>query len=195
MKKDDGPTLAELKRERRRSATRRVERSVSRRRYVGEAEKALGALFEEARAKAPAIIFFDELDGLAPARASGRGGSGELAQHSVVATLLALMDGLADRGDVVVIGATNRPDALDPALRRPGRFDRELKFEAPGEAQRRAILELHTRHWAPASKPPGLVLDALAKRCRGFCGPRIPRGRARPFWGRRLSATRRSSSR
>ena len=71
--------------------------------YVGEAEKALGSLFDEAKAKAPSIIFFDELDGLAPARAAGRGGSGELAQHSVVATLLALMDGLADRGKMGII--------------------------------------------------------------------------------------------
>ena len=138
--------------------------------YVGEAEKALGSLFDEARAKAPSIIFFDELDGLAPARAAGRGGSGELAQHSVVATLLALMDGLADRGDVVVIGATNRPDALDPALRRPGRFDRELAFEAPGEEQRRAILALHTKDWSVRSKPPLPLLRALAARTVGFCG-------------------------
>ena len=138
--------------------------------YVGEAEKALGSLFDEAKAKAPSIIFFDELDGLAPARAAGRGGSGELAQHSVVATLLALMDGLADRGDVVVIGATNRPDALDPALRRPGRFDRELQFCAPDETQRRAILALHTESWAPSSKPTPQLLSALAARTAGFCG-------------------------
>ena len=140
-------------------------------RYVGEAERALSTLFEEARAKAPSIIFFDELDGLAPARGSGRGGGGgELAQHSVVATLLALMDGLSDRGDVVVIGATNRPDALDPALRRPGRFDRELKFVAPDAAQREAILALHTSSWAPASRPRPPLLKALAKRCGGFAG-------------------------
>ena len=139
--------------------------------YVGEAERALSTLFEEARAKAPSIIFFDELDGLAPARGSGRGGGGgELAQHSVVATLLALMDGLSDRGDVVVIGATNRPDALDPALRRPGRFDRELKFVAPDAAQREAILALHTSSWAPASRPTPPLLKALAKRCGGFAG-------------------------
>ena len=80
--------------------------------------------------------------------------------------MLALMDGLADRGDVVVIGATNRPDALDPALRRPGRFDRELYFAAPGEDQRRAILEVHTKGWAARSRPPPALLAALAKRCR-----------------------------
>ena len=73
-------------------------------------------------------------------------------------------------GDVVVIGATNRPDALDPALRRPGRFDRELQFCAPDETQRRAILALHTESWAPSSKPTPQLLSALAARTAGFCG-------------------------
>ncbi|KAH8055008.1 AAA ATPase [Aureococcus anophagefferens] len=146
---------------------------------------------------APSIIFFDELDGLAPARGSGRGGGGgELAQHSVVATLLALMDGLSDRGDVVVIGATNRPDALDPALRRPGRFDRELKLaalrrlrgadlkalcaEAALAALRRGRPDLYARGAdaaAPAAPPvvaPGdfdVAFDAAAPRRSGATTP------------------------
>ncbi|KAH8062003.1 AAA ATPase [Aureococcus anophagefferens] len=92
--------------------------------YVGEAERALSTLFEEARSKAPSIIFFDELDGLAPAGSGRGGGGGELAQHSVVATLLALMDGLSDRATPPSSGADEPPDARRP-LRRPGRFDRE----------------------------------------------------------------------
>ena len=79
------------------------------------------------RTKKACLIFFDEIDGLAPVRSSKQ----DYIHASIVSTLLALMDGLADRGDVVVIGATNRPDALDPALRRPGRFDRELDLGIP----------------------------------------------------------------
>lgn len=87
----------------------------------------LKILFEEATSKQPSIIFFDEIDGLAPIRSSKT----EQIHNSVVSTLLAEMDGLKDRGDVIVIGATNRIDALDPALRRPGRFDLELQFSLP----------------------------------------------------------------
>ncbi|KAJ2819494.1 TAT-binding protein-like protein 7, AAA ATPase, partial [Coemansia erecta] len=90
--------------------------------YVGEAERQLRRLFEQARRFEPSIIFFDELDGLAPVRSSRQ----DQVHSSVVATLLALMDGIDDRGQVVVIGATNRPDSIDAALRRPGRFDREM---------------------------------------------------------------------
>ena len=99
--------------------------------WIGEAERHLRTLFQEAKAKQPSIIFFDELDGLAPDRGSRGNAAPDQSHISLVATLLALMDGLDDRGQVVVIGATNRIDALDPALRRPGRFDREFYFPLP----------------------------------------------------------------
>ena len=89
---------------------------------------------------------------------------------SIVSTLLALMDGLDSRGAVVVIGATNRPDAIDPALRRPGRFDRELVFTLPTRVARREILSIHTRAWPPACAPPPALIDELATRTVGYCG-------------------------
>lgn len=135
--------------------------------YVGEAERALKLLFEEARSKAPSIVFFDELDGLAPCRSRTMGDDGNH-QDSVVATLLALMDGLEDRGDVVVIGSTNRPEAIDPALRRPGRFDRELEFAPPELDDRAAILALHTKRWA--TPPSARLVRDIARRAKGFCG-------------------------
>lgn len=95
--------------------------------WVGEAERQLRLLFEEARSCQPSIIFFDEIDGLAPVRSSKQ----DQIHASIVSTLLALMDGMDGRGQVIVIGATNRPDAIDPALRRPGRFDREFYFALP----------------------------------------------------------------
>ncbi|MBA0837929.1 hypothetical protein Goarm_010039, partial [Gossypium armourianum] len=96
--------------------------------WVGEAERQLKLLFEEAQRNQPSIIFFDEIDGLAPVRSSKQ----EQIHNSIVSTLLALMDGLDSRGQVVLIGATNRIDAIDGALRRPGRFDREFNFPLPG---------------------------------------------------------------
>jgi len=101
--------------------------------WVGEAERQLRLLFEEARRCQPSIIFFDEIDGLAPVRSAKQ----DQVHASVVSTLLALMDGLDARGQVVVIGATNRIDAIDPALRRPGRFDREFHFPLPSKEARR----------------------------------------------------------
>ncbi|EFJ48548.1 hypothetical protein VOLCADRAFT_34151, partial [Volvox carteri f. nagariensis] len=94
-----------------------------------------------ARRVAPSIIFLDELDALVPRRSVAAGGADQI-YASVVATLLALMDGVADRGQVVVIGATNRPDHLDPALRRPGRFDREVAVGLPDRADRAAVLRV-----------------------------------------------------
>ncbi|GLI60628.1 hypothetical protein VaNZ11_002825 [Volvox africanus] len=132
--------------------------------WVGEAERQLRLLFEEAQRNAPAIIFFDEIDGLAPVRSSRQ----DQIHNSIVSTLLALMDGLDSRGQVVVIGATNRPDALDGALRRPGRFDRELLFPLPGLQARRSILEIHTRKWS--ERPSPQLLDELAGLCVGYCG-------------------------
>lgn len=132
--------------------------------WVGEAERQLKLLFEEAQRNQPSIIFFDEIDGLAPVRSSKQ----EQIHNSIVSTLLALMDGLDSRGQVVLIGATNRVDAIDGALRRPGRFDREFNFPLPGCEARAEILDIHTRKW---KQPPsdGLKLE-LAASCVGYCG-------------------------
>lgn len=113
--------------------------------WVGEAERQLRLLFEEAKNQQPSIIFFDEIDGLAPVRSSKQ----EQIHASIVSTLLALMDGMDNRGQVIVIGATNRPDAIDPALRRPGRFDREFYFPLPDVDARSQILKIHTKKWLP----------------------------------------------
>ena len=111
--------------------------------WVGEAERQLRLLFEEARKTQPSIIFFDEIDGLAPVRSSKQ----EQIHASIVSTLLALMDGMDGRGQVIVIGATNRPDNIDPALRRPGRFDREFYFPLPGLEARKSIIDINTKEW------------------------------------------------
>lgn len=132
--------------------------------WVGEAERQLKLLFEEAQRNQPSIIFFDEIDGLAPVRSSKQ----EQIHNSIVSTLLALMDGLDSRGQVVLIGATNRIDAIDGALRRPGRFDREFNFPLPGCEARSEILEIHTRKW---KQPPSKELKMeLAASCVGYCG-------------------------
>lgn len=109
--------------------------------YVGEAEKKIRELFKEAEENAPTVIFIDEIDAIAPKREEV---TGEV-ERRVVAQILALMDGLKERGKVIVIGATNRPDALDPALRRPGRFDREIELRVPDRDGRHEILQIHTR--------------------------------------------------
>ncbi|KAG9234142.1 hypothetical protein BJ875DRAFT_510235 [Amylocarpus encephaloides] len=111
--------------------------------WVGEAERQLRLLFEEARKTQPSIIFFDEIDGLAPVRSSKQ----EQIHASIVSTLLALMDGMDGRGQVIVIGATNRPDNIDPALRRPGRFDREFYFPLPDLESRKSIININTQDW------------------------------------------------
>lgn len=110
--------------------------------WVGEAERQLRLLFEEAKRNQPSIIFFDEIDGLAPVRSAKQ----DQIHASIVSTLLALMDGMDSRGRVVVIGATNRLDAIDPALRRPGRFDRELGFKLPNVNERKSMLAIHSKH-------------------------------------------------
>ncbi|CAA0827812.1 ATPase family AAA domain-containing protein [Striga hermonthica] len=116
------------------------------------------------RKNQPSIIFFDEIDGLAPVRSSKQ----EQIHNSIVSTLLALMDGLDSRGQVVLIGATNRIDAIDGALRRPGRFDREFTFPLPGCEARAEILDIHTRKW---KQPPSKELKLeLAASCVGYCG-------------------------
>lgn len=130
--------------------------------WVGEAEKQLRLLFEEARRTQPSIIFFDEIDGLAPVRSSKQ----EQIHASIVSTLLALMDGMDGRGQVIVIGATNRPDNIDPALRRPGRFDREFYFPLPDFEGRRQILDIHTKDWGLSNE----FKDSLAKHTKGYGG-------------------------
>lgn len=132
--------------------------------YVGDAERQLRLLFQVAERCQPSIIFFDEIDGLAPCRSKMQ----DQTHNSVVSTLLALMDGLKSRGSVMVIGATNRPDAVDPALRRPGRFDREVHFPLPSTEGRASILSLHTKKWP---KPlAGTLLKWIAARTVGFAG-------------------------
>ncbi len=131
--------------------------------YVGETEENLRKIFEEAEENAPSIIFIDEIDAIAPKRDEA---SGEV-ERRLVAQLLTLMDGLKGRGQVVVIGATNRPNALDPALRRPGRFDREIVIGVPDREGRKEILQIHTRNMPLAED---VDLDYLADVTHGFVG-------------------------
>ncbi|KAL4402206.1 TAT-binding protein-like protein 7, AAA ATPase [Malassezia pachydermatis] len=132
--------------------------------WVGEAERQLRLLFEEAKRSQPSIIFFDEIDGLAPVRSSKQ----DQIHASIVSTLLALMDGMDGRGQVVVIGATNRPDSIDPALRRPGRFDREFYFPLPSRAARLSIISIHTSRWEPPLD--AALQEVLADATNGFGG-------------------------
>ena len=131
--------------------------------YVGGSEERLREFFEEAEENAPSIIFIDEIDAIAPKREEV---SGEV-ERRVVAQLLTLMDGLKSRGQVVVIGATNRPDALDGALRRPGRFDREIEIGVPDKDGRREVLQIHTRGMPLDEK---VDLDEIAETTHGFVG-------------------------
>ena len=131
--------------------------------YYGESEQRLREIFEEAKENAPSIIFIDEIDSIAPKREEV---TGEV-ERRVVAQLLALMDGLEARGDVIVIAATNRPDAIDPALRRPGRFDREIEIGVPDKEGRKEILEIHTRKMPLAED---VDLEELAEMTNGFVG-------------------------
>lgn len=135
--------------------------------WVGEAERQLRLLFEEAKKSQPSIIFFDEIDGLAPVRSSKQ----DQIHASIVSTLLALMDGMDGRGQVIVIGATNRPDAIDPALRRPGRFDREFYFPLPNYDARLKILEIMTKQWGNWKGEQGEEpRKKLAKLTKGYGG-------------------------
>jgi transitional endoplasmic reticulum ATPase len=134
--------------------------------YYGESEKALRDLFEEAEKNTPAIIFLDELDSIAPKRGEV---TGEV-ERRVVAQLLSLMDGLKERKNVIVIGSTNRPEALDMALRRPGRFDREIELGVPDTAGRKEIFQIHTRGM-PLSED--VNLEEFAERTYGFVGADI----------------------
>ncbi len=131
--------------------------------YYGESEQRLREIFKEAEENAPAIIFIDEIDSIAPKREEV---TGEV-EKRVVAQLLTLMDGLKERGKVIVIGATNRPEALDPALRRPGRFDREIEIPPPDKRARREILAVHTRNM-PLDED--VDLDKIAEMTHGYTG-------------------------
>jgi transitional endoplasmic reticulum ATPase len=131
--------------------------------FYGESEARLREIFKEAKEKAPTIIFIDEIDSIAPKREEV---TGEV-ERRVVSQLLSLMDGLEARGKVIVIAATNRPNAIDPALRRPGRFDREIEIKVPDKKGRYEILQIHTRHM-PLT--PDVDLEKLASVTHGFVG-------------------------
>ncbi len=131
--------------------------------FYGESEARLREVFQEAEENAPAIIFIDEIDAIAPKRSEV---TGEV-ERRVVAQLLALMDGLKGRGQVIVIAATNRPNDIDPALRRPGRFDREIAIPVPDKRARKEILQVHTRNMPLADD---VDLDELAEITHGFTG-------------------------
>jgi len=131
--------------------------------FYGESEERLRETFKQAQENAPSIIFIDEIDSIAPKREEV---SGDV-EKRVVSQLLTVMDGLESRGKVVVIGATNRPDALDPALRRPGRFDREIEIGIPDEKGRQEILEIHTRGMPLTEE---VKLNSIARVTHGFVG-------------------------
>ncbi|MBU0930227.1 MAG: CDC48 family AAA ATPase [Nanoarchaeota archaeon] len=131
--------------------------------FYGESEKRVREIFEEAEKNAPSIIFIDEIDAIAPKRDESYGE----VERRVVATLLTCMDGLKSRGSVVVIGATNRPNAIDPALRRPGRFDREIVIRVPDKKGRLNILKIHTRNMPLTDD---VKLDKYAEITHGFVG-------------------------
>jgi transitional endoplasmic reticulum ATPase len=131
--------------------------------FYGESEARLREIFQQGEKNAPSIIFVDELDAIAPKREEV---TGEV-ERRVVAQLLALMDGLSGRGNVIVIGATNRPSALDPALRRPGRFDREIEIGVPDKQARHEILQIHTRGMPLAEN---VELERLSSMTHGYTG-------------------------
>ncbi len=131
--------------------------------YYGETEARLRDIFKEAKENSPSIIFIDEIDAIAPKREEAYGD----VEKRVVAQLLALMDGLTERGNVIVLGATNRPDSVDPALRRPGRFDREMEISVPNADGRLEVLQIHTRGMPIADD---VELKVLASELHGYTG-------------------------
>jgi len=134
--------------------------------YYGESEEKIRAIFEEAEEDAPSIIFIDEIDSIAPKRENV---TGEV-ERRVVAQLLTMMDGLEERGQVVIIGATNRIDAIDPALRRPGRFDREIEIAVPDKGDRLEILQIHTRGVPLNEDVDEAFMDYLTNHTQAFVG-------------------------
>ena len=135
--------------------------------WVGESERQLRLLFDQAYVMRPSILFFDEIDGLAPVRNSRQ----DQIHSSIVSTLLALMDGLDNRGEIIVIGATNRLDAIDPALRRPGRFDREFLFKLPDTKARQDIVKIVSKDWSPPL--PEETMQLIATKTHGYSGADI----------------------
>lgn len=134
---------------------------------MGEAEGKLKKLFEEAKKSAPSIIFFDEIDAIIPARTTKM----DQCHVTLVSTMLSLMDGLESRGEVIVIGATNRIDSIDAAFRRPGRFDREFYFPLPNLESRLEIISMNTKNWPNA--PSRKVCLGIAEKSKGFSGADI----------------------
>ena len=136
--------------------------------FYGESEARLREIFKEAREKAPSIIFVDEIDSIAPKREEV---TGEV-ERRVVSQMLSLMDGLEARGKVIVISATNRPNAIDPALRRPGRFDREIEIKVPDKKGRQEILQIHTRNMPLADEEQELPvkIEKIASVSHGYVG-------------------------
>ncbi|MGC8669540.1 MAG: CDC48 family AAA ATPase [Candidatus Micrarchaeia archaeon] len=134
--------------------------------FVGESEERLREIFNEAKQKAPTIIFMDEIDAIAPKREEA---TNEV-ERRMVSQLLTLMDGISSRGQVIVIGATNRPNAIDPALRRPGRFDREIEIGVPDRNARKEIVQIHTKNM-PLAKD--VDIDELANVTHGYTGADI----------------------
>ncbi|MBM3229247.1 CDC48 family AAA ATPase [Candidatus Parvarchaeota archaeon] len=131
--------------------------------FVGESEEKLRGLFKDAQDSSPSIIFMDEIDAIAPKREEAQGE----VERRMVSQLLTLLDGLKTRGQVIVIGATNRPNSIDPALRRPGRFDREIELGVPDRDGRKEILQIHTRGMPLDDK---VSLDELANITHGYTG-------------------------
>ena len=134
--------------------------------FVGESEERLRQLFKDAQDNAPSIIFMDEIDAIAPKREEAQGE----VERRMVSQLLTLMDGLQARGQVIVIGATNRPNSIDPALRRPGRFDREVELGVPDRDGRREILQIHTRSMPLETD---VNIEELASITHGYTGADI----------------------
>jgi SpoVK/Ycf46/Vps4 family AAA+-type ATPase len=132
--------------------------------WVGEAERQLKLFFEASQKNQLSIIFFDEIYGLAPVRSSKQ----EQIHNSIVSTLLVLLDGLASRGQVVLVGATNRIEVMDGALRKPSCFDHEFYFPLPGSEARAEKLDIHTKKWK--DPPPRKLKMELAASCVGYCG-------------------------
>jgi transitional endoplasmic reticulum ATPase len=131
--------------------------------FYGESEERLRKIFKDAEEKAPSIIFFDEIDSIAP----NRDGNIREFERQLVAQLLTMMDGMGGRGNVIVIGATNRESSIDPALRRPGRFDREIEIGVPNTQGRKNILEVHTRDMPLADD---VKIEKIASMTQGFVG-------------------------
>jgi transitional endoplasmic reticulum ATPase len=134
--------------------------------FVGESEERLREIFNEAKEKSPTIIFMDEIDAIAPKREEA---TNEV-ERRMVSQLLTLMDGMGTRGHVIVVGATNRPNAIDPALRRPGRFDREVEIGVPDRNARKEILQIHTKNMPLAQD---VKMDELADMTHGYTGADI----------------------